>query len=55
MKLYKERLYKDVCKYSFGNRVIDQRNCFPEHVISPTSINILKNRLDTFFATNLGE
>ena len=32
MKLCKERVYKYVCKYSFGNRVIDQWNSLPEDV-----------------------
>ena len=55
MKLYKERVYKDVCKYSFGNRVIDQWNSLPEDVISATSINSYKNSLDKFLTKNLGE
>jgi hypothetical protein len=48
MKLYKDRVNKDVLKYSFGNRVIDQWNNLPEMVINATSINMFKNRLDTF-------
>ena len=42
IKLYKERAYKDVCKYSFDNRVIYQWNSLPEDDISATSINIKK-------------
>ena len=55
MKLYKERVIKDVCKYSFVNRVIDQWNSLPEEVISATSINSFKNRLDKFLTKKLGE
>ena len=38
MKLYKERVYKNVYKYSFGNRVIDQWNSLPEDFISETIV-----------------
>lgn len=55
MKLYKERVYKDVLKYSFGNRTIDQWNKLPENVINATSINMFKNRIDKFLVTKLGE
>ena len=55
MKLYKERVYKDVCKYSFGNRVIDKWNSLPEDSINATSINMFKNRLDKFLFNTLGE
>jgi hypothetical protein len=55
MKLYKERVYEDVCKYSFDDRVIDKWNSLPEDVISAISINSFKNRLNTFLVTNLGE
>ena len=55
MKLYKERVYKDVCKYSFSNRVIDKWNSLPEDSINATSINMFKNRLDKFLFNTLGE
>ena len=42
IQLCKEIYYKDACKYSFGNRVIDQWISLPEDVINATSINILK-------------
>jgi hypothetical protein len=54
MKLYKERVYKDVCKYSVGNRVIDTWNSLPEDSINATSINMFKNRLDKFLYNNIG-
>jgi hypothetical protein len=46
MKLYKERVNRDVLKYSFANRVIEQWNKLPEDVISANSINSFKNKLD---------
>ena len=55
MKLYKQRVYRDVLKYSFSNRVIDQWNNLPEKVINATSINMFKNRLNKYWATKLGE
>ena len=55
MKLCKERVYNDVCKYSFGNRVIDKWNSLPEDSINATSINMFKHRLDTLLCNKLGE
>ena len=42
LKLYKERVNKDVLKFSFGNRVIDQWNSLPEDIINTNSINSFK-------------
>jgi hypothetical protein len=55
MKLYKERVNKDVLKYSFGNRVVDLWNSLPEEVINSNSINSFKNRLEKHLRKNLGE
>lgn len=54
MKLYKERVNKDVLKYSFGNRVIDTWNSLPEEVIKSNSINSFKNRFEKYERNNLG-
>ena len=54
-KLYKERVNKDVLKFSFGNGVVDQWNILPEEDIKATSINSFKNRIDAFLGKNLGE
>lgn len=34
-----ERVNRDVLKYSFGNRIIDQWNNIPDEVVNATSIN----------------
>jgi hypothetical protein len=54
-KLYKERVNKDVLKFSFGNRVVDQWNTLPDEVIKATSINSFKNRIDNYLSNNSGE
>ena len=54
-KSYKARVNKDVLKFSFGNRVVDQWNMLPEEVIRAISINSFKNRLDNYLSINLGE
>jgi hypothetical protein len=46
MKLYKDRVNRDVLQYSFADRVIEQWNKLPEKVISGRSINPLKNKID---------
>jgi hypothetical protein len=55
MKLYKERVNKNVLKFSFGNRIIDKWNKLPEEVINVNCINTFKNRLDTYLRNTLGE
>ena len=55
MKLYKERVNRDVLKYSFGNRVIGQWNNLPEEVINATSINMFKSRLNKYLLNTLGK
>jgi hypothetical protein len=55
LKLYKERVNKDVLKFSFGNRVIDQWNNLPEEVINTNSINSFKNRIDNYIRKKMGD
>ena len=55
MKLYKERVNREVLKDSFGNRVIGQWNNLPEEVINATSMNMFKSRLNKYLFTTLGE
>lgn len=42
MKSYKERVNKNVSKFSFGNRVIDQGNKLQEEVINVNCIYTFK-------------
>ena len=46
MKLYKYRFSKDVAKFSFVNRVIDEWNALPQEAIDCTSVNSFKNKID---------
>ena len=48
MKLHKDRVNRDVLKYSFANRVIEQWNRLPEEVVSANGINTFKNKLDKY-------
>jgi len=46
IKLYKDRVNKDVLKFSFVNRVIEQWNKLPEIVVNVfivNSVNFYKN------------
>ena len=43
MKLYKDRVNRDILKFSFANRVIEQWNKLPETVVN---VNTFKNKLD---------
>jgi hypothetical protein len=54
LKLYKDRVNKDVLKYSFANRVVEKWNKLPEKVINANSINSFKNNLDKFLKANKG-
>ena len=39
MKLYKDRVNRDVSKFSFANKVIEQWNKLPETVVNVNSVN----------------
>ena len=45
-KLFKNRFYKDIGKFSFLNRIIQNWNQLPEKVVKAKSTNSFKNRLD---------
>ena len=49
-KLVVERCHYDVRKYSFCIRVVNIWNSLPNDVITATSVNSFKNRLDLFWA-----
>jgi len=50
-KLFKTRVRLDVAKFSFGNRIYEQWNHLPGDVVSSSSVNIFKGRLDNFLRT----
>ena len=52
MKLDKRYSRLDVMKHFFSNRVVDLWNSLPECVISATSVNSFKNRLDKYWSRN---
>ena len=53
MKLQKQYARLDVRKHFFSNRVVELWNSLPENVISATSVNSFKNRLDKYWSNNL--
>jgi len=50
-KLFKTRVRLDVAKFSFGNRICEQWNHLPGDVVSSSSVNIFKGRLDNYLRT----
>ena len=54
MNLYKMRVNKDVFKFSFGHRVIDEWNKLPEEVINAEGINSFKTKVDKFLRNKWG-
>jgi hypothetical protein len=54
LKLYKMRVNKDVFKFSFGHRVIDEWNKLPEEVIKAEGLNSFKTKLDKFLRNKWG-
>ena len=51
-KLYKDRVNRDVLKFSFANKVIEKWNKLPEKVISANSISSFANNLDKYLKAN---
>jgi len=54
-KLFKARVRLDIAKFSFGNRVCEQWNHLPGDVVSSSSVNIYRGRLDNYLRTIIGE
>jgi hypothetical protein len=54
LKLYKMRVNKDVFKFSFGHRVIDEWNKLPEEVINAEGLNSFETKLDKFLRNKWG-
>jgi len=52
MKLYKDRVNKDVLKFSFANRIIEQWNKLPGTVVNVNNINSFKNKLANILREN---
>ena len=53
-KLYKSALSTNIGKFSFSNRIIDDWNSLPQHVVSSNTINTVKMRLDRHCCTVRG-
>ena len=54
MKLYKQ-VNKDVLKFRFAIRVIDQWNNLQEESINTNSINSFENRIENYTRNKLGD
>ena len=48
-KLFKQRCKKDVRKYAFSQRVVDNWNSLTEEIVTSESLNIFKARLDKYW------
>ena len=51
---FRDRVNRDVLKFSFANRVIEQWNKLPETVVNVNCVNTFKNKLDTFLKAKEG-
>jgi len=54
MKIYKPRCRTVLRKNSFSLRVIDDWNSLPQSVVSASSVNDSKNKLNKFWNTHMG-
>ena len=54
MKLYKDRVNRDVLKFSFANRVIELWNKLQETVVNVNSVNTFKKKLDKLLKAKEG-
>ena len=52
LKLYKNRFSTNIGKFSFENRVVDEWNDLTEEIISSSTVNSFKNKLDLHFNNN---
>ena len=48
-KLFKQRCNKEIRKWAFSQRIIDNWNSLTEEIVSAESLNAFKNRLDKYW------
>jgi hypothetical protein len=48
-KLYKSSFFTNVGKFTFSNRIVQNWNSLPQHVVSSNTVNTFKNRLDQHY------
>ena len=53
-KLYKSSFSTIIGKFPFSNRIIDDWNSLPQHVVSSNTVNTFKIRLDQHYCTVRG-
>ena len=53
-KLYKRGSSTNIGKFSFSNRIVDDWNNLPQHVVSSNTVNTFKKRLDQHYCTVRG-
>src|SRR5260221_6398115 len=53
LKLFKQRFNTDIGKYVFANRIVDEWNKLTEEIVSCSSVNSSKNKLDHYLKTGL--
>jgi len=51
---YKDRFNLDIGKFSFSNTVWDSWNHLPNDIVTASSLNIFKNKLDCHLRVNWG-
>ena len=53
-KLYKSAFRTNIGKFAFSNRIIEDWNSLPQHVVSNDTVNTFKIRLDRHYCTVRG-
>ena len=53
-KLYKSALSTNIIEFYFSNRIVDDWNSLPQHVVSSNTVNTFKIRLDRHYCTVRG-
>jgi len=49
LKIAKQRTRLDLRKHFFSQRVVNEWNSLPQHVIEASTVNMFKNRLDKYW------
>ena len=48
-KIFKQRFEKELRKFAFSQRVVDDWNSLTENIVSSKTLNIFKSRLDKYW------
>ena len=55
MRIHKEHVHLNICKYSFTNHIVDTWNKLPMSPVNAPTINSFKSEVDAYLSTQVNK